>query len=102
MKQSFFIYKSTNPQKKNMVRFLNESTGKINTIHFGSAQYSDYTLRNNNGAKRLYHLRHASDNIFDLSYSGCWSWHLLWNKPTIEASIKDMQKTFNISIINNL
>ena len=98
MKQSFFLYKSTNPQKKYMVRFLNESTGKINTIHFGSAQYSDYTLRNNDEQKRLYKLRHASDNLNDLSYPGAWSMGLLWNKKTLEKSIKDMERKFNIKV----
>ena len=98
MKQSFFLYKSTNPQKKYMVRFLNESTGKINTIHFGSINYSDYTTTNNERRKELYHLRHVNDNINNLKYPGCWSWYLLWNKPTLEASIKDMQTTFNIKV----
>ena len=98
MKQSFFLYKSTNPYKKYMVRFLNESTGKINTIHFGSAQYSDFTTTNNERRKELYKLRHASDNINDLSYPGAWSMGLLWNKKTLEKSIKDMERKFNIKV----
>ncbi len=99
---TYYLYKAVNRKNKYSVQFINETTNRINTINFGAKNYDDYTLKNNNEIKRLYKLRHASDNIFNLSYSGCWSWHLLWNKPTIEASIKDMQKTFNISIINNL
>ena len=102
MKQTYFLYKSTNPDKKYMIKFINEATNRKNTLHFGSSQYSDYTLTNNERRKELYKLRHASDNINDLSYPGCWSWHLLWNKTTLEKSIIDMQKKFNIIIVNNL
>ena len=103
MKQIYNLYKSTNPDKKFMVKFLNEATNRINTLHFGSSQYSDYTTNNNNERrKELYKLRHASDNLNDLSYPGCWSWYLLWNKTTLEKSIKDMERKFNIIIVNNL
>ncbi len=102
MKQSFFIYKSTKPDKKFMIKFLNEATDRINTLHFGSAQYSDFTTTNNERRKELYHLRHSADNINDLSYPSAWSMGLLWNKKTLEKSINDMEKTFNINIINNI
>ncbi len=98
MKQSFFLYKSTNPYKKYMVRYLNESTGKINTIHFGSSSYSDYTINKDKKRKELYRIRHASDNINNLKYPGCWSWHLLWNKKSLEKSIEDMNSIFNIHV----
>ncbi len=81
-----------------MIRFLNESTGKINTIHFGSSSYSDFTTTNNERRKDLYHLRHSADNINDLAYPGAWSWHLLWARKTFEASIKDMERKFNIKV----
>ena len=101
MKQTYYLYKSTNPDKKFMVKFMNEATNRINTLHFGSSQYSDYTTTNNERRKELYKLRHLSDNINDLSFSGCWSWHLLWNKTTLEKSIKDMEQKFNINIITH-
>ena len=101
MKQTYFLYKSTNPDKKFMVKFMNEATNRINTLHFGSSQYSDYTLTNNERRKQLYKQRHASDNINDLAYPGAWSWHLLWNKETLEKSIIDMQKKFNINIVTH-
>ena len=102
MKQTYFLYNSTNPDKKLMIKFLNNATDRINTLHFGSSQYSDFTTNNNNErSKQLYKLRHASDNINDLAYPGAWSWHLLWNKETLEKSIKDMERKFNINIITH-
>ena len=96
----YHLYKSSNPKKKFMVKFLNQTTNKINTIHFGSAGMSDYTLNKDDRRKKLYQTRHQNDNINDLNYPGCWSMNLLWNKKSIEASIKDMEKRFKINIIN--
>ena len=85
----YHLYKSSNPKKKYMVKFINQTTGRINTLNFGSANMSDYTLNKDDKRKALYKLRHANDNINDLSYSGAWSMNLLWNKKTLAESIKD-------------
>ena len=97
---NYYLYNSTNPKKKYMVKFINQATNKINTIHFGAYSYDDYTITNNDERKRLYIKRHINDNITDLNFAGCWSMNLLWNKKTIDASIKDMEKRFKITIIN--
>ena len=97
---NYYLSNSTNPNKKYMVIFFNDYTGRKNTIHFGNFASDDYTITNNDERKRLYKLRHAGDMINDLNYPGCWSWWLLWNKKTLEASIKDMEKRFKINIIN--
>ncbi len=96
----YHLYKSSNPKKKFMVKFLNQTTNKINTIHFGSAGMSDYTLNKDDRRKKLYQSRHQNDNINDLNYAGAWSMNLLWSKPTLEESIRDMEKRFKINIIN--
>ena len=98
----YYLYPSNLKTKKYTVKFINEQTGRNNTIHFGSANMSDYTLNKDDRRKALYKLRHANDNINDLSYAGAWSMHLLWNKKSIEESIKDMEKRFKITIINLL
>ncbi len=96
----YYLYKSSNPKKKYTIKFINEQTRRINTIHFGAAGYDDYTLTNDDKQKLLYQKRHQNDNINDLNYAGCWSMNLLWNKPTLDASIRDMEKRFKINIIN--
>lgn len=87
------------PNKKYMVKFLNKFTNKINTIHFGAAGFNDYILTNDDGRKKAYLQRHKNDNINDLSYAGCWAANLLWNKTSMTASIKDMERRFGINII---
>ena len=98
----YYLYPSNIKTKKYTVKFINQATNKINTIHFGAYSYYDYTITNNDERKRLYKLRHANDYINDLSYAGAWSMHVLWNAPTILESIKDMEKRFKITIINRM
>ena len=99
---NYYLYPSNLKTKKYTVKFINEQTGRINTIHFGAAGMSDYTLHKDDKRKALYKLRHANDNINDLSYAGAWSMHVLWNKKTLEESIKDMEKRFKITITDRM
>lgn len=86
------VAKSTNKGKKWMAIFSNG----IKT-HFGSAGMDDYTLTKNNEQKELYRKRHAKDlKSNDPTKAGYLSYYLLWNKPTLEASIKDYKKLFSL------
>ena len=98
---NYYLEKADNNKNKYSVQFLNKTTKRINTIHFGNINYDDYTITNNDEKQRLYKLRHQNDYINDLNYPGCWSWWLLWNKKSIEESIKYMEKQFKINIIFN-
>ncbi len=97
---NYYLDKATDNKHKYTVQFLNQTTKRINTIHFGNINYDDYTISNNDEKKRLYKIRHANDYINDLNYAGAWSMNLLWSKPTLEESIRDMEKRFKINIIN--
>ena len=98
----YYLYPSNIKTKKYTVKFINEQTRRINTIHFGAAGMSDYTLHKDDKRKALYIKRHINDNINDLNFAGCWSMNLLWNKKTLEESIHDMEKRFKITIINHM
>jgi hypothetical protein len=47
----------------------------------------------------LYRKRHANDKIDEPMTAGALSWWILWNKPTLEASIKDYARRFKIKYI---
>ena len=105
------LFNSTNPNKKYMVQFVNEVTGRLNKIHFGAFGHHDYTILSSiekhqyvdsKKRKELYILRHVNDYINDLAYPGAWAMNLLWNKKTLEKSIIDMEQRYNITIVNNL
>ena len=51
--------------------------------------------------KNAYISRHRVNenwNKSGIKTAGFWSKHILWNKPTIQQSIKDTEKRFNIKI----
>lgn len=69
------------------------------TIHFGSTG-SDYTIHKDPKRKNSYIQRHAPrEDWSDLSSAGAWARALLWNQPSLEASIKDTEKRFGIRIL---
>lgn len=70
------------------------------TIHFGSRGYSDYTIHKDKIRRERYILRHIkNENWNNYNTPGFWARYLLWNKPTITQSIKDMENRFGIGII---
>ena len=97
----YHLYKSDRKDKKYMVKFTNHITGKINTIHFGAFGMSDYTINKDEKRKERYILRHMNDKINDPYYAGFYALNLLWNKPTLQASINDTEKRYLIKIYNN-
>lgn len=89
------IKPSTNPDKKYMAVF--DVDGHTKTTHFGASGYSDYTQHHNYARKMLYLIRHkANENWKDPTSAGALSRWILWNKPTMSASIQDFKKRFNL------
>ena len=94
--ETYLISPSTNKNKKFDVLQLNK---KI--VSFGAKGYSDYTkpTENNEQKKVNYIKRHSvNEDWNDLTKAGTWSRFLLWNKPTLHESAKDMKRRFNINI----
>ena len=91
------IKKSTNPKKKYMAIFY-VNNKKIKTTHFGCAGMSDYTKHKDPARKQRYMNRHKATENWQKSMSaGSLSRYILWNKPTLRASISDYKKRFNYS-----
>jgi len=69
-------------------------------VHFGASGYSDYTLHKDDDRKDKYIQRHKkNENWNDIKTAGFYAKHILWNKPTIQESIKDINKKYkNINI----
>ena len=90
------IGKSTRAGKKMMAVF--EKDGKTKTIHFGATGYDDYTttpVGEREKKKEDYIARHkVNENFNDPDTAGSLARWILWNKPTIKASIRDYKKKF--------
>ena len=69
------------------------------TVRFGAQGYQDFTITKNEQAKSAYIARHrVREDWGDYKTSGFWAKHLLWNKPTLGASVKDVERRCNMDI----
>ncbi len=97
------LSKSNRKNKKWKVKVKNK------TIHFGAKGYGDFTIWNKEKGKvfadkkkKAYIARHKVNenwNKSGIDTAGFWSRWLIWNKPTLKTSIKDIENRFNINII---
>jgi hypothetical protein len=92
--ETYLLVKSNKLHKKYDV--INENGKKIS---FGDNRYTDYTINKNDKQKELYLNRHKKEDWTNLNKAGAWSRYLLWNRKTLKASIKDMEKLFKIHIL---
>ena len=92
------IARSTNPEKKMMAVF--EVDGRERTTHFGQAGAKDYTLHSKldrEARKKSYDARHRpTEDWSDPTSAGALSKYILWNKPSLSASIADYKQRFNL------
>lgn len=90
------IKESTKAGKKMMAVFETDA-GRKKTTYFGAAGMDDYTLTKDKMQRERYRTRHKKDlETGDPTKAGFLSWYILWNKPTIKASIADYKKQFNL------
>ena len=62
---------------------------------FGDPKYEDYTQHKDEKRRELYKQRHKKDlETRDPKRAGFLSYYLLWNLPTLEASLRDYKKRF--------
>jgi len=90
------IKPSTSKGKKYMAIFY-DGDKKVKTTHFGAAGMSDFTKHRDEERKQRYLDRHrARENWNDKFSAGALAKFILWNKPTLSASIADYKKHFNL------
>jgi hypothetical protein len=90
------IKPSTRKGKKLMARF-EISKNKFKTVHFGQAGASDYTKHKDAARKERYISRHQKRENWDNPLTaGALSRFVIWNKPTLRASIADYKKRFKL------
>ena len=86
------IKPSTRSDKKLMAEF---DDGTV--THFGAKGYTDFTQTGDESKKAAYLKRHrVNENWNDPKSAGALSRFILWNKPTISASIKDFKNRFSL------
>jgi len=94
------LYNSKNKSKRYTIIF-----GDGSSVSFGSPEHENFTIHKNPERKRLYIARHEKNenwNKSGIKTAGFWSRWLLWNKPSIAESARDIEQKFGISIINKI
>ena len=65
------------------------------TVSFGAAGMSDYTKHKDADRKERYIARHKKkEDWSNPKTAGFYAKHVLWNKPTMQASVSDINKKF--------
>ena len=84
------LVRSPNPEKKWRAEF-DDGTH----TDFGQAGADDFTITKDEKRRMLYLIRHAKrENWRDPKSAGALSRWILWNLPTIEASLRDYRRRF--------
>jgi hypothetical protein len=90
------LKKSPRDEKK-YVAVFDLGNGRTKTTHFGATGYSDFRTHRSEERKDSYIARHsARENFNDPTTAGSLARWLLWNKPTLEASLRDFKSRFNL------
>ena len=90
------ITKDSDGVHKYVAKFLLDN-GRTKTTHFGAVGYEDFTIHKDEERKKLYLERHEkNENWNNPTTAGALSRFILWNKKTLNASINDYKKRFNL------
>lgn len=93
------LLKSTDDKKKWMVVIKSKNGNK--TIHFGAAGYDDFTIHKDVKRKNNYINRHKTNEDWSkkgILTPGFWSRWILWNKNSIQKSVRDVNRKFNLNV----
>jgi hypothetical protein len=101
MTEKIYLYESDKPTKKFFIQYVNPKTGRLKKVYFGAAGYDDFTLSKNEEQKARYLKRHRGmgEDYTNIYSPGALAKYILWNKPTISASIKDANERFGVKIV---
>lgn len=92
------ISKSERKDKKYTAKFYDDDGDVVQTTHFGQRGASDMTIHKNEDKKKAYLARHKNENWNDYLTPASLARHILWNKPTLKASIDDYVKRFKLKL----
>lgn len=97
------IMKSNKPGKR-FTAVFRKPNGQIRTTHFGAANptYGTFIDHKSEARKQAYLARHKVNENWENPYTaGSLSRYILWNKPTLAASIADYKRRFGFSRLSN-
>ena len=90
------IKKARDGKHKLIATFQNDD--REYSVKFGAVGYSDYTIHKDEERKERYLKRHSGmgEHWNKPDTAGALARWVLWNKPTLKASIQDFKERFNL------
>jgi len=80
-------------------KYVAEFSMPPKTVPFGAIEYEDYTQHHDLKRKKLYLNRHRRrEDWTDPKTAGALSRWILWNKPSLEDSLRDYLDRFNMQL----
>lgn len=98
----FVLTRLPSTDKKKFKVTWDDSRKHKTSIKFGAQGYEDYTTHKDKERWERYIQRHQRKEDWTKSgiyTAGFWSRWILWNKPSLKASIADTKKRFHIAIV---
>jgi hypothetical protein len=90
------ISRSHNPEKK-LDAVFEKDNGRTKSISFGAKGYEDFTTHHDEERKNRYLKRHNKHEDWNKPDSaGALSRWILWNKSTVQSSIRDYKSKFGL------
>jgi hypothetical protein len=102
VKPSKVTIKPSETKAKKYVATIEYPDGTVKRVSFGAKGYSDYTIHRDTERRDRYDSRHNKNENWTLSgvnTAGFWAKWLLWNKPTIGGSAKDISSRFGFKVV---
>ena len=91
------IERSTKKPYKYKALFSTSSNARKIVTHFGHRAFEDYIIHKDRERRDRYRSRHRKDlDTDDPTRAGYLSYYILWNKPTLEASIRDYARRLRV------
>lgn len=93
-----FSVKRSNKKGKKLMAIFDCPKCKVKkVIHFGASGMSDFTKHRDIQRKERYLKRHKkNENWNNPLTAGALSRWILWNKPTLSASVEDFERRFKL------
>ena len=91
------LIKANDGKHKYIAKLQNKTTGREKNVKFGAVGYDDFTKTKSLEQKERYINRHKKNENWTkggVDTAGFWSKNLLWNKPTITASLSEIKKKY--------
>lgn len=91
--------KPANDNIHKYVATILQDNGRTRQIKFGAFGMSDFTKHRDEERKQRYLDRHRAREDWTkqgVLTSGFWSRHILWNKPTLSESLRDVKERFDL------